>query len=122
MFRRPTSGKCSAQDMDALSVAYHGYAHTHVDALWHVAVDDTSYNGTPRSLGFANGAPALSVLNLKQGIFTRGVLMWRRGLHLYRTLGAALGAGSVECRGSRGWTPCVCGPMAQGARCGDRGS
>lgn len=61
--------------MDALSVAYHGYAHTHVDALWHVAVDDTSYNGTPRSLGFANGAPALSVLNLKQGIFTRGVLV-----------------------------------------------
>ena len=71
----PYERKMLSAGMDALSVAYHGYAHTHVDALWHVAVDDTSYNGTPRSLGFANGAPALSVLNLKQGIFTRGVLM-----------------------------------------------
>ena len=71
----PYERKMLNAGMDALSVAYHGYAHTHVDALWHVAVDDKSYNGTPRSLGFANGAPALSVLNLKNGIFTRGVLM-----------------------------------------------
>ncbi|MFN8061067.1 MAG: cyclase family protein [Vicinamibacterales bacterium] len=64
-----------AAGMDAISVAYHGYAHTHIDALWHIAVDDKSYNGVPRSLGFEKGAPALSVLNLKSGIFTRGIVV-----------------------------------------------
>ena len=61
--------------MDSIAVAYHGYAHTHVDALWHFAVDGRSYNGFPRSLGAEQGAPALSVLRLKDGVFTRGVLI-----------------------------------------------
>lgn len=61
--------------MDSIAVAYHGYAHTHVDALWHFAVDGRSYNGFPRSLGAERGAPALSVLHLKDGVFTRGVLV-----------------------------------------------
>jgi kynurenine formamidase len=61
--------------MDSIAVSYHGYAHTHVDALWHFAVDGESYNGVPRSLGFETGAPALSVLTLKDGVFTRGVVI-----------------------------------------------
>jgi len=64
-----------AAGMDSIAVAFHGYGHTHLDALWHFAVDDKSYNGFPRSLGWDKGAPALSVLNLKPGIFTRGVLI-----------------------------------------------
>jgi kynurenine formamidase len=56
-------------------VSYHGYAHTHVDASWHFAVAGESYNGVPRSLGFETGAPALSVLTLKDGVFTRGVVI-----------------------------------------------
>jgi kynurenine formamidase len=61
--------------MDSLAVAYHGYAHTHLDALWHMADGDTAYNGISRAQDFKRGAPALSVHNLKTGIFTRGVLV-----------------------------------------------
>jgi len=61
--------------MDSLAVAYHGYAHTHLDALWHMADGDLAYNGVSRQQDYQKGAPALSVLNLKGGIFTRGVLV-----------------------------------------------
>ena len=64
-----------AAGMDAIAVSYHGYAHTHLDALWHIAVNDKSYNGVPRSLGWDHCAPKLSVLNVKSGVFTRGVLI-----------------------------------------------
>ncbi len=61
--------------MDSIAVSYHGYAHTHLDALWHMAYQNKSYNGVARVEDFQKGAPALSVLNLKQGILTRGVLV-----------------------------------------------
>jgi len=61
--------------MDSIAVAYHGYAHTHLDALWHMADGDLAYNGVSRQQDYQKGAPVLSVLNLKGGIFTRGVLV-----------------------------------------------
>ena len=61
--------------IDMLTLTYHGFANTHMDALWHGAFEGRSYNGVTSSEGWENGVPALSVLNLKQGIFTRGVLV-----------------------------------------------
>ena len=61
--------------IDMLTLMYHGFANTHMDALWHGAFEGRSYNGVASSTGWENGAPTLSVLNLKQGIFTRGVLV-----------------------------------------------
>ncbi|MEP7270506.1 MAG: cyclase family protein, partial [Acidobacteriota bacterium] len=61
--------------LDTFSVNYHGYAHTHLDALCHMFYEGKMYNGIPREEVRETGAARLSILNLKQGIFTRGILM-----------------------------------------------
>ncbi len=33
--------------MDEYKIAYHGFAHTHMDALAHMSVGGKSYNGFP---------------------------------------------------------------------------
>jgi hypothetical protein len=35
--------------MDTYKVSYHGYAHSHIDALCHILYKDQTYNGYPRS-------------------------------------------------------------------------
>jgi kynurenine formamidase len=60
---------------DAFSIAHHGLAHTHLDALCHYFYNDRMYNGIPRSVVTAKGAGKLSVDRIKNGIFTRGVLV-----------------------------------------------
>jgi len=60
---------------DTYEVSYHGYAHSHMDALCHMAFNGKSYNGFPQADVTADGAPKLAITNYKQGIFTRGVLM-----------------------------------------------
>jgi kynurenine formamidase len=60
---------------DAFSIAHHGLAHTHLDALCHYFYKDRMYNGVPRSVVTAKGAEKLSVYRMKSGIFTRGVLV-----------------------------------------------
>jgi len=63
---------------DRYTVAYHGYAHSHMDALCHNALDGVMYNGFPRTtvdtLG-EEGCTRLGITNFKQGVVTRGVLM-----------------------------------------------
>ena len=61
---------------DRYSIAYHGYAHSHMDSLCHMMHDGRMYNGfirddevTPR------GCNRLAIINYKQGIVTRGILM-----------------------------------------------
>jgi len=60
---------------DEYSVAYHGYAHSHMDALAHMSYEGKSYNGFVMAEVNEDGAPHLSVDNYKTGIFSRGVLM-----------------------------------------------
>jgi kynurenine formamidase len=61
--------------LDTYSVNYHGYAHTHIDALCHMFYQGKMYNGFLQSEVTQKGGARLSILNLKQGIFTRGILI-----------------------------------------------
>ena len=60
---------------DNFEVSYHGYAHTHMDSLCHMAYQGKMYNGFPQAEVVAEGAPRLAVTNFKQGIFAKAVLM-----------------------------------------------
>lgn len=68
-----TPGADSATDV--FSVQYHGYTQTHLDALAHVFHNGQMYNGISQHEVTNSGAARLSVIQLKSGIFTRGVLM-----------------------------------------------
>lgn len=59
---------------DTYTVSYHGYCHSHLDALCHMFHDGKMYNGFARDEVTAKGANKLSIHNMKGGIFTRGIL------------------------------------------------
>ncbi|HEY3130433.1 MAG TPA: cyclase family protein [Acidobacteriota bacterium] len=61
--------------VDSYSVQYHGYTQTHLDALCHIFYKGRMYNGFSQQEVSAKGAAKLSVINIKNGIFTKGVLM-----------------------------------------------
>lgn len=61
--------------MDNFSVSYHGLAHTHMDSLCHLFFRGKMYNGFSRDQVMENGAAKLGIQNIKQGIFTRGILI-----------------------------------------------
>jgi kynurenine formamidase len=60
---------------DTYTVSYHGHAHTHIDSLGHMFYHGKMYNGVPQEAITAEGASRLAVLNLQNGIVTRGVLV-----------------------------------------------
>lgn len=60
---------------DVYSVRYHGFTVTHLDALCHVFHQGKMYNGFSQREVTKSGAAKLSVHRLKEGIFTRGILM-----------------------------------------------
>lgn len=60
---------------DVFTVQVHGYTETHLDALCHVFYDGRMYNGYSQREVTENGCGKLSVIEMKSGIFTRGVLM-----------------------------------------------
>jgi kynurenine formamidase len=62
---------------DRIAVSYHGIAHTHLDSLAHINADGVFYNGyTPDAATVTKqGHARNSIHNLKNGIFTRGVLI-----------------------------------------------
>jgi poly(3-hydroxybutyrate) depolymerase/kynurenine formamidase len=62
---------------DRYSIAYHGFAHSHMDALCHNSVDGVMYNGISRETVDTAGAGCvrLGITNVKQGVVTRGILM-----------------------------------------------
>jgi kynurenine formamidase len=63
---------------DRWGVAYHGIAHTHLDALAHVNEKGVFYNGykpDPAEVKQANRHFKNGINNLKNGVFTRGILI-----------------------------------------------
>jgi len=61
--------------MDTYRVSYHGYAHSHIDALCHFLYKDQTYNGYAKAdVNTDKGCTKLGIENLKSGIITRGVL------------------------------------------------
>ena len=61
---------------DTYKVSYHGYAHSHIDALCHILYKDQTYNGYARAdVNTEKGCTKLGIQNLKDGIVTRGVLI-----------------------------------------------
>jgi kynurenine formamidase len=62
---------------DRIAVTYHGIAHTHLDSLAHINADGVFYNGyTPDAATVTRqGHSKNSIHNVKNGIFTRGVLI-----------------------------------------------
>ncbi len=60
---------------DTVSVQYHGYQHTHMDSLCHIFYKGKMYNGFSQQEVTALGAGKLAITNLKEGLFTRGVLV-----------------------------------------------
>lgn len=61
--------------VDAFRISFHGYQHTHLDALCHMFWNGKMYNGVSQEEVTQKGAAKLAIQNLKRGIFTRGVLM-----------------------------------------------
>src|SRR5262245_16650309 len=58
---------------DTYSVSYHGYAHSHIDALCHITYKGQTYNGHQASeIQTEKGCTQLSIDNLKNGLITRG--------------------------------------------------
>jgi hypothetical protein len=60
---------------DTFFISYHGYAHSHMDSLCHFLWDGKMYNGYSKEEVTENGANKNAILNFKNGIITRGVLM-----------------------------------------------
>lgn len=61
---------------DRYTIAYHGYAHSHMDALCHNSVGGVMYNGIPRTtVDSVAGCARLGITAAKQGVVTRGVLV-----------------------------------------------
>jgi len=62
--------------MDRYAVTYHGYAHSHIDALCHILYKDQTYNGYARAeVNTDKGCTKLGIDNLKSGVVTRAVLV-----------------------------------------------
>lgn len=60
---------------DLFKVSYHGMVHTHIDSLCHMFHQGMMYNGFPQTEVTGDGARKLGILNLKNGILSRGILM-----------------------------------------------
>jgi len=60
---------------DTFFISYHGYVHTHMDSLCHFLYNGKMYNGYSQDVVTETGAANNSIINFKDGIITRGVLM-----------------------------------------------
>jgi kynurenine formamidase len=60
---------------DFFGLEFHGTAHTHVDALCHIAYRGLLYNGLPADSVSAVGAKSLDITAYSSGIMGRGVLL-----------------------------------------------
>ena len=70
-----TGANSQVSSADVYSVQYHGYTQTHLDALCHLFYEGKMYNGFSQKEVGEKGAARLSVIHVKNGIFTRGVLV-----------------------------------------------
>jgi kynurenine formamidase len=73
----PYDVKMLAIGNDRIGVAYHGITHTHLDSLAHINDDGVFFNGYKPDADsvLKNGHAKNSIHNVKNGIFTRGVLI-----------------------------------------------
>jgi kynurenine formamidase len=62
---------------DRIGVAYHGITHTHLDSLAHINDNGVFYNGYKPDADavLKDGHAKNSIHNVKNGIFTRGILI-----------------------------------------------
>lgn len=62
---------------DSWAVSYHGYAHSHMDAIGcHILYQDKMYNGEARTeKGSPAGCEKGGIQNLRNGVVTRGILI-----------------------------------------------
>ncbi|MGI8743790.1 MAG: cyclase family protein [Bryobacteraceae bacterium] len=60
---------------DSIQIAHHGPADTHIDALCHAFYQGKMYNGFSQNEVTSKGALKNSILNVKNGIMTRGILI-----------------------------------------------
>src|SRR5260370_20056888 len=60
---------------DTYSVSYHGFAHSHMDSLCHMFYNGRMFNGYSQQEVTDKGAGVLAITNVKNGVFTRGILM-----------------------------------------------
>jgi len=60
---------------DTFRISYHGYAHSHLDALCHIFHRGMMYNGVSNSVVTAAGCGKAGIQGLKNGIVTRGILI-----------------------------------------------
>ncbi|MCH2336553.1 MAG: cyclase family protein [Pseudomonadales bacterium] len=61
---------------DVFKIDYHGFGHSHMDALPHFAYGGKMYNGFPFEMNADEGFSKLGVENIAEvGVFTRGVLV-----------------------------------------------
>src|SRR5215467_12880682 len=61
---------------DKITISFHGYAHTHFDGLAHHFLNGQLYNGYSHDNVTMEGmAQKNAVINDKDGVFTRGILM-----------------------------------------------
>jgi hypothetical protein len=70
-----TGDQASPFAMDRRTEAYRGFGITHLDALCHMFHGEFLDNGFPRRSVTATGVLELAVINLKDGLFPRGILM-----------------------------------------------
>ncbi len=68
-------GKVDGYVLDSYAISYHNSVSTHIDALSHFYYGGKVYNGFPSDAVTAWGATRDDVMPLKDGIFTRGVLI-----------------------------------------------
>jgi kynurenine formamidase len=72
--KKKAQGDISAAS-DNIFIAYHGFVHTHMDTFCHRAYKGKMYNGMSMSEVTDKACNAGSIINFKDGIITRGVLM-----------------------------------------------
>jgi len=88
---------------DFFSIAPHGMATTHLDALCHVFTDGKMYNGFDMREVRSDGAQKNSIMSAKDGLLSRGVLMDLPGLKGGDWLepGEAITAADLEAAGEK---------------------
>ena len=60
---------------DTYKVSYHGFAHSHIDALCHILYKGQTYNGhATGEINTEAGCKMLGIQNLRNGVVTRAIL------------------------------------------------
>ena len=92
---------------DYFSIAPHGVANTHLDALCHIFRDGKMYNGFDQAEVTSVGARRNSIMSGKDGVVSRGVLLDIPALHgvPYLELGERITVEDLEAAEARQASP-----------------